>query len=392
VKPPDQPKRVSPDTVCVHAGVVPELVSGAIMTPIFQTSTYVQESPGHPKLYDYARAGNPTRDALETSLAALEGARFALSFASGLAATQAIVQLLDPGSHVLVSEDVYGGTGRMFRLLFARYGITFEFIDMRDLTSVAASLRENTKLLWLESPTNPLLRIVDIQGLSALGASHGALTVVDNTFASPIFQQPLAMGSDLVMHSATKYIGGHSDLVGGAVMTNNPAVAEKLKFIQFAAGSVNSPFECFLLLRSIKTLSIRMKRHQENAMIIAAALSESGDLTEVIYPGLPSHPQVELARRQMLGFSGIISIRLKGGLPRVRTFLTSLKLFALAESLGGVESLANHPETMTHVSVPPDLRVKLGISSDLVRLSVGIEDAQDLLRDIRQALEISRTA
>ncbi|HYR82978.1 MAG TPA: PLP-dependent aspartate aminotransferase family protein [Terriglobia bacterium] len=388
----DQLMRLSQETVCVHAGVVPEFVSGAIMTPIFQTSTYVQDSPGNPKLYDYARAGNPTRDALEGSLSALEGAKFGLSYSSGLAATQAIVQLLEPGAHVLVSEDVYGGTGRLFRLLFARYGITFEFIDMRDLAAVAASVRNNTKLLWLESPTNPLLRIVDIAGLSAIASRRGALTVVDNTFASPIFQQPLAMGADLVMHSSTKYIGGHSDLIGGAVMTNSTEVAEKLKFIQFAAGSVNSPFECFLLLRSIKTLAIRMKKHHENGMSIAAALKDFDDLTEVIYPGLPSHPQFELARRQMKGFSGIISIRLKGGMDRVRKFLTSLKIFALAESLGGVESLANHPETMTHVSVPPDLRVKLGISPDLVRLSVGIEDANDLLQDIRQALEGSRQA
>ena len=386
----DDKPLMSKETLCVHAGVTPEPVTGAIMTPIFQTSTYVQDSPGHPKLYDYARAGNPTRDALEASLAALEGANFALSFASGLAATQAIVQLLEPGSHVLVSEDVYGGTGRLFRLLFARYGIKFEFIDMRDLTAVAASFKDNTKLLWLESPTNPLLRVVDISALSAIADKHGALTVVDNTFASPIFQQPLALGADLVMHSSTKYIGGHSDLIGGAVMINKAELAEKLKFIQFAAGSVNSPFECFLLLRSIKTLAIRMNKHHANAMFLAEALSESEDLAEVAYPGLPSHPQFELARRQMQGFSGIISIRVKGGVQRVQKFLTSLRIFALAESLGGVESLANHPETMTHASVPPDLRVKLGISSDLVRLSVGIEDRDDLLHDLEQALKTSR--
>ena len=378
------------DTTCVHAGVVPEFVSGAVMTPIFQTSTYVQPTPGNPKLYDYARAGNPTRDALETSLAALEGAHCALSYPSGLAATQAVMQLLEPDSHVLVAEDVYGGTGRLFRQLFARYGIVFEFIDMQNLTAVAERIRDNTKLLWFESPSNPLLRILDISGLAAIASARGAWTAVDNTFASPIFQQPLAMGADLVVHSSTKYIGGHSDLLGGAVATNSAEIGERLKFIQFATGSVNSPFECFLLLRSIKTLAIRMKKHHENAMSIAAELTKSNDLTEVTYPGLPSHPDFELARRQMQGSSGIVSLRLKGGERRAKKFLTSLQIFALAESLGGVESLANHPETMTHASVPAELRMKLGISPDLVRLSVGIEDAQDLLQDIRQALDRSR--
>lgn len=374
------------ETLCVHAGVSPEPVTGAIMTPIFQTSTYVQDSPGHPKVYDYSRAGNPTRTALESSLAALEGAKHAISFSSGLAATQALAQLLNPGDHVIVSEDVYGGTGRLFRRLFAKYQIEFEFIDLRDASALKSRFKKNTRMIWVETPTNPLLHLVDIAAITALAKSAGALTVVDNTFASPIFQSPLKLGADISIHSSTKYIGGHSDVIGGAVMLNDDNLAKEIQFIQFAAGSVNAPIECFLLLRSIKTLALRMKKHHENALIVANAMTKMPGLKEVIFPGLESHPQHQLAKKQMSGFSGMISARVAGAPDRTKKFLTSLKVFSLAESLGGVESLINHPESMTHASVPEELRKKIGITGELVRLSVGIENADDLIADLKQAL------
>lgn len=373
------------DTLCVHAGVEPEPVTGAIMTPIFQTSTYVQEGPGEHKGYDYSRGGNPTRTALEASLAALEGAPHAITFSSGLAAVQAIVQTLEPGAHVIVCDDVYGGTGRLFRRLFAKYGITFEFLDMRDPAAVAAAVRPDTKLVWMETPTNPLLHLVDIEAVCAIARKAGALSVVDNTFASPVFQQPLALGADAVLHSSTKYLGGHSDLIGGAVMTGNTALAEQIRFIQFAGGAVNSPLECFLLLRSVKTLALRMRRHDSNARAVAEALQGNKRFKEVIFPGLASHAQHALAKRQMSGYAGMVSVRLAGSFADVKTFLSRLEVFALAESLGGVESLANHPETMTHASVPPDHRAKIGITHDLVRFSVGIEDPSDLAADILRA-------
>ncbi|MEY4063911.1 MAG: hypothetical protein RIR26_119 [Pseudomonadota bacterium] len=374
------------ETVCVHAGVEPEPTTGAIMTPIFQTSTYVQSGPGEHKGYDYSRGGNPTRTALESALAALERARHGISFASGLAAVHAVAQLLNPGDHVLVCDDVYGGTGRLFRRLFAKYGIDFEFVDMRHASELKAFFKPQTRLVWVETPTNPLLRIVDITAVAALARAHGALTVVDNTFASPIFQQPLRMGADIVLHSTTKYIGGHSDLVGGALMLNDDALAEQLRFIQFAGGAVNAPQECFILLRSIKTLALRMQRHHENACIVADALSRLDSFSEVIFPGLESHPQHALARHQMSGYAGMVSVRMKGSFQDVKNFLRRLRVFSLAESLGGVESLVNHPETMTHASVPPEHRKKIGIDSNLLRFSVGIESAEDLVEDLRQAL------
>ncbi|SET35983.1 trans-sulfuration enzyme family protein [Stigmatella erecta] len=375
------------ETICVHAGVEPDPKHGAIMTPIYQTSTYVQPAPGQPLTYDYSRGGNPTRAALETSLAALERAKHALSYASGLAAEQAIMQVLEPGARVIVSEDVYGGTGRLFRKLFARYGFQFDFLDLRDLNAVAAAVDNKTQLIWVETPTNPLLRIVDIAGICAIAKKAGAKVVVDNTFTSPIFQQPLSLGADLVIHSTTKYIGGHSDLIGGALMTNDDELAEKLRFVQFAGGAVNSPFECFMLLRSIKTLALRMERHNTNALAFARALEDSGDFQSVIYPGLESHPQHALARKQMSGFAGVVSVYLKRDMAGVTRFLQNLRLIALAESLGGVESLANHPEQMTHASVPPELRQKLGINAQLVRFSIGIENVNDLIADVRQALQ-----
>jgi cystathionine gamma-lyase len=373
-------------TLCVHAGVEPEPITGAIMTPIFQTSTYVQSAPGEHKGYDYSRAGNPTRTALEASLAALEGAAHAITFATGMAAETAIAQILDPPTHVLLSQDAYGGTGRLFRRLFTKYGIEPEFIDLRDLDLVARRLSERTQLLWAETPTNPLMQIVDIEGLSRLAHRFGTKVVVDNTFCSPILQNPLALGADLVVHSSTKYIGGHSDLLGGVVMTNDDELAEKVRFVQFAAGAVSSPFECFLMLRSIKTLALRMERHCANALAFARALEESGAFEKVIYPGLESHPQHELAKKQMKGFSGIVSAYLPADMERVSRFLSNLKVFVVAESLGGVESLVDHPEVMTHASVPPELREKLGINAGLMRFSVGIEDVRDLIADVRQAL------
>ncbi len=375
------------ETLCVHAGVEPDAETGAIMTPIYQTSTYVQQGPGDHKGYDYSRGGNPTRTVLENALAALEGARHAISFSSGLAAEQAIIQTLDPGDHVLVSQDVYGGTGRLFRKLFAKYGIEFEFIDLREPSSVEQKVRPNTRMIWAETPTNPLMQIVDIAALGQVAKRAGARLVVDNTFCSPVLQRPLHLGADIIVHSTTKYIGGHSDLIGGAVMLDDDAVAEQIRFVQFAGGAVNSPFESFLLLRSIKTLALRMRQHSENALAFATALEADGSFEDVLYPGLESHPQHELARRQMSGFSGMVSVYLDGGMERVTRFLQALKIFSLAESLGGVESLVNHPETMTHASVPPELRAELGIHSGLVRFSVGIENVNDLIEDVRQAVK-----
>ena len=333
-----------PDSICVHGGAQPHAEVGAVNVPIYQTSTYVQDSPGQPRLYDYARAGNPTRTAAEEALAQLEGGTHAYSFASGLAAAQVVVQLLDAGSHVLVCEDVYGGSGRLFSNVMAKYGLEFEFIDMREPRKLAAALRATTRMLWIESPTNPLLHLIDIAAVVELAVSRNIITVVDNTFASPVFQSPLELGVDLVLHSTTKYIGGHSDFIGGAVITKRADLAEQLRFLQFAAGAVPAPFESFLLARSIRTLHLRMQRHQENALRIAQALEASGRFRAVIYPGLSSHPQHELAKKQMRGYSGIISVRIRGGREEAATFCKSLRIFQLAESLGGVESLVNHPE------------------------------------------------
>jgi cystathionine gamma-lyase len=373
-------------TVCVHAGVTPDATHQAIMTPIYQTSTYVQDFPGQPKTHDYGRAGNPTRDALELSLAALEGADHSISFASGLAAVQAVAQLLKPGSHVLVCDDVYGGSGRLFRELFAQYDIEFDFVDMTNAADLQVCFKPNTQMVWLETPTNPLLKVIDIAAVSEMAHAAGATVVVDNTFASPIFQSPLQLGADVVLHSLTKYIGGHSDIIGGALMLNDQDLHQRLRFIQFAAGAVNAPMDCFLLLRSIKTLAIRMQAHQHNALHFAQALQDMSAFSEVIYPGLPSHPQHDLARRQMRGFSGIVSVRLDGDFAQIARFMQALQVFSLAESLGGVESLINHPETMTHASVPEPLRQKLGIDASLLRFSVGIEDVEDLVADVSRAL------
>lgn len=374
-------------TLAVHPGTSPEPLTGAIMTPIFQSSTFVQESPGVHKGYDYSRADNPTREKLERAYALLEKARYGLAFSSGLAAEQAIMQILEPSTTVLVCEDVYGGTGRLFRRLFAKYGFDFRFIDMRNLEEIKKHIKpNNTSMIWAETPTNPTLRIVDLKRVAQIAKENNALFVVDNTFSSPLFQSPLELGADIVVHSTTKYIGGHSDIIGGSLMLNNPDLYEKLKFVQFAAGAVPAPFECFLLLRSILTLGVRMEQHEKNAIQVAQFLEQHKSISKVYFPGLTSHPQYDLARSQMSGFSGMVSFDLKGDYQSVLDFLKKLKVFALAESLGGVESLINHPEKMTHASVPPDLRKKLGINSNLLRLSVGIESPSDLVKDLEQAL------
>ncbi|MCG8463212.1 MAG: aminotransferase class I/II-fold pyridoxal phosphate-dependent enzyme [Holophagales bacterium] len=379
--------KMGPNTRAVQAAAGPDPATGAVMPPIFQSSTYAQPAPGEYEKYEYSRSGNPSRDGYEEALAALEGGEHGIAFASGLAATQAILQLLDPGDHVLMCDDVYGGTGRLCRRLYAKYGIDFDFIDMSDLATLRSAIHERTRMIWIETPTNPTMKIVDIRAAVQLAAGRDCRVVVDNTFASPIFQLPLALGADLVLHSTTKYIGGHSDLVGGAIMTSDDALAEQLKFIQFAAGAVPSPFECYLAHRSIKTLGLRMARHEVSALAVAEMLEGHPKVRGVRYPGLPSHSQHDLARAQMSGFSGIVSLYLDGGYPAVLRFLDRLELFVLAERLGGVESLVNHPEKMTHASVPPELREELGITGSFLRLSVGIEDTEDLLRDLENALE-----
>ncbi len=373
-------------TKVVHAGVEPDPRTGAIMTPIFQTSTYVQEAPNEHKGWDYSRAGNPTRDALEASFAALEGAKYGLAFSSGLAAEQAIIQILNPGDHVIVCDDVYGGTGRLFRRLFVKYGLEFDFVDMTNLENIAKAIKPATKMIWVETPTNPLLKVIDIAATAKLAKQANAYLVVDNTFASPIYQSPFELGADIVMHSTTKYIGGHSDIIGGAVMINDQKLFEEIKFVQFAAGAVPGPFESFLLLRSIKTLAVRMQRHSENAIEVAKFLSQHKKVDSVFFPGLPSHPQHELAKKQMRGFSGMVSFNIQGSYEDVLSMLQKLKVFSLAESLGGVESLVNHPEKMTHASVPEAMRKHLGIGPNLIRLSCGIEGTQDIIKDLEQAL------
>lgn len=384
------------DTLAIHAGQPPDPATGAIMVPIYQTSTYVQDELGKHKGYEYSRTGNPTRTALETCLAALEGvdleqATYGLAFASGMAAIDTVLRLVGPGEHVLVGDDVYGGTYRLFQRVLTAYGIAFDYVDMGDLDAVAAALRPETRLLWLETPTNPLLKIADIAGIAGLvqqrersgGFRQRPYIAVDNTFATPYLQRPLALGADIVVHSTTKYMGGHSDVVGGAVVTTDPQVYERLKFLQNAVGAVPGPMDCWLVLRGIKTLGLRMERHCANARRIAAMLAEHPAVERVLYPGLPTHPGYEVARRQMRDFGGMISFIVKGGLEAAKRVVTCTKLFALAESLGGVESLIELPALMTHASVADSpLRVEAG----LIRLSVGIEDAEDLLDDLRQAL------
>jgi cystathionine beta-lyase/cystathionine gamma-synthase len=376
-------------TRAIHAGQDADPATGATIVPIYQTSTFTQSGVGEHKGYDYSRTVNPTRTALQIQLAALEDAIFCSAFASGMAATSAVMNLLSAGDHVVVGEDLYGGTYRIFTKVYARYGVEFSFVDMSDLDATRAALRPNTKMLWAETPTNPLLNLVDIAALAALKPA-GVLLTVDNTFASPYFQAPLALGADIVVHSTTKYIGGHSDTVGGATMTNDEAVAADLKFHQNATGGVPGPFDAWLAMRGAKTLAIRMREHAHNAEIIANFLAARDDVERVYYPGLTSHPQHALAVRQMRGFGGMVSFAVAGDAERAFAFAKATKLFSLAESLGGVESLIGIPARMTHGSIPPDERARRGITDNLIRLSVGIEDSGDLVEDLREALDATR--
>lgn len=374
-------------TRAIHAGQQPDPSTGAVMTPIYQTSTYAQETPG--KLrggYEYSRTGNPTRTALEANLASLEGANHGLCFSSGSGALDAVLHMLSAGDHVVLCDDVYGGTFRLFDKVFKQLGLDYTLVNMTDLEQTARAFTPKTKLVWLETPTNPMLKVVDIRAVAKLSKEHSAICVVDNTFATSYLQQPLALGADIVCHSSTKYIGGHSDAVGGALLLNDDHLSEKLHYLQNAIGAVPGPMDCYLFLRSTKTLHVRMQRHCENARKIAEYLEGHSKFEKVIYPGLKSHPQHELAKKQMCDFGGMITAVLKGGLPQARSFLENVKLFFLAESLGGVESLIEHPGIMTHAAVPEEQRKALGIEDGLVRFSIGIEDADDLIQDIDQAL------
>jgi cystathionine gamma-lyase len=379
-------KEVRFATKAVHAGQKPDPTTGAVMTPIYQTSTYQQEGPGVHKGFDYARTVNPTRLALEANLAALEGAQYGLCFSSGMAATSTVIEAMEAGDHVISCNDLYGGTYRVFTKVFARFGLTFSFVDATDLSAVEKAFTPKTKLVWIETPSNPMLRLTDIKRICELAHKKGARVCVDNTFATPALQQPLALGADLVVHSTTKYLGGHSDVVGGCIVTNDKEAFDKLKFLQNAVGAVPGPMDCFLLLRGTKTLPIRMERHCENAMKVAKHLLAHPEVAKVHYPGLPTHPEHELAKAQMRGFGGMISFELKGDLERAKKAISSFQVFSLAESLGGVESLAGHPPTMTHGSIPREERLKSGLVDGLIRLSVGIEDAQDLIEDLDQAI------
>ncbi len=373
-------------TLAIHAGQEPDAATGAVMTPIYQTSTYAQESPGKHKGYEYSRTDNPTRTAYQACVAALEGGKHALAFSSGLAATDGILHLLKSGDHVVCGDDVYGGTFRIFDKVFTKMGISFSFVDCSDLQKAEAAFKPNTKLFWIETPTNPMLKVLDIAALTAIAKRKGAVSVVDNTFMSSYFQKPLSLGADIVVHSVTKYMNGHSDVVGGVLATNRPDLYEQLKFLQNAIGAVPAPMDCFLVMRGLKTLHVRMERHAANAMEIARLLEKHPKVDRVIYPGLESHPQHAIARKQMTGFGGMITFFLKGGLPEARAFLEKVKIFTLAESLGGVESLNKHPAIMTHASIPAETRKQLGIHDNLVRISAGIEDVADLKKDLIQAL------
>jgi cystathionine gamma-synthase/cystathionine gamma-lyase len=373
-------------TKAIHAGQPPDPSTGATIVPIYLTSTFTQEEIGRHKGYEYSRTGNPTRAALEQCLASLEDAKYGLAFASGLAATAATVSLLRPGDHVVAAEDLYGGTYRYFERVAKLGGITFTYVDGRRPKEFEKALQSQTRLVWIETPTNPLLQLVDIAAVAAICKTRDVRLAVDNTFATPFFQQPLMLGADIVVHSTTKYLGGHSDVVGGAVLTNDAEAYQQIKFYQNAAGGVPGPFDAWLTLRGVKTLAVRMPRHEANALEVARFLQTHPQVAEVHYPGLPSHPQHELAKRQMSGFGGMVTFQLHGGRPEASAFVKALRFFSFAESLGGVESLACYPATMTHAAFPPEERLRRGITEGTIRLSVGIEDAEDLKADINQAL------
>ena len=377
-----------PGTLAIHAGQSHDPATGAVMTPIYATSTYAQSSPGVHQGFEYSRTHNPTRFAYERCVAALEGGSRGFAFASGMAATSTVLELLDSGDHVIAMDDIYGGSYRLFERVRRRSaGLDFTFVDLTDLAAFEAAIRPGTRMVWIETPTNPMLKIVDIQAVAAIARKHGLTVVVDNTFASSILQQPLALGADLVVHSATKYLNGHSDMVGGiAVVGENAELAEQMAFLQNSIGAVQGPFDSFLALRGLKTLHLRMKAHCDNALMLAQWLETHPAIDRVLYPGLASHPQHDLAKRQMQGSGGIISVVLKGGFEAARRLCENTTIFTLAESLGGVESLINHPAVMTHASIPAERRAALGISDGLVRLSVGVEDVVDLRDDLQAAL------
>lgn len=374
-------------TRAIHVGQAADPATGATIVPIYQTSTYTQTDIGEHKGYEYSRTGNPTRTALENCLASLEEGKYGLAFASGMAATSSVISLLNAGEHVIACNDLYGGTYRVFTKVFQRLGLDFDFVDARETAQIQAAIRPQTRMIWLETPTNPLLRLYDIAEIAALARAHNLILVVDNTFMSPYFQQPLRLGADLVVHSTTKYLGGHSDVVGGAVLTNNPTLHQELQFLQNSLGAVPGPMDCWLTLRGLKTLALRMRAHQENALALAKYLEKHPKIAQLHYPGLPSHPQYALACKQMSGFGGMISFEVAGGLEAGKTVARSTQLFSLAESLGGVESLIGHPATMTHAAIPPQQRQAVGLSDGLIRISVGIEDQADLITDLAQALE-----
>ncbi|MGE5679641.1 MAG: cystathionine gamma-synthase [Bacillota bacterium] len=373
-------------TDAIHAGQIPDPTTGAVITPVYLTSTYAQEELGKHKGYEYGRTQNFTREALEKNLAALEKGKYGLAFSSGLAAEHALMSLVKAGDHVIASDNVYGGTYRLFELVMKDYGIEFSWVDATNITNIEKAIKKNTKMVFLETPTNPMLVLTDLAGASKICKAHSLISVVDNTFMSPYFQKPLTLGIDIVLHSSTKYIGGHSDVIGGIIVTSDENIHKRLRYIQNATGGVPSPFDCWLTLRSTKTLAVRMERHSKNAQTIAEHLSKSKLFEKVIYPGLPEHPQHELAKKQMTGFGGMVSAD-TGDVEKTRKLLKNLKIFTLAESLGGVESLVCHPSTMTHASVPKEAKARFGLTESLIRLSVGIEDVEDLIEDIERALK-----
>lgn len=374
------------ETKAIHAGQKPDPAVGSVITPVYQTTTYEQDAIGKHRGFEYSRTGNPTRSVLEEVLASLEGGAYGLAFASGLAASTAVISTLGTGRHVVSGDDIYGGTYRLFEKVFAPWGLETTYAGIRDPGAFRDAIRPETGLIWIETPTNPLLGIADIRAIADIAHERGILLAVDNTFATPYFQRPLELGADIVVHSTTKYLGGHSDVIGGAVVTSDAGVYEKIKFYQNAAGAVPGPWDAWLVLRGLKTLSVRMREHERNAKFLAAFLENHPNVERVLYPGLESHPQHELAGRQMYGFGGMISFELRGGFPAVERFISKLKIFVLAESLGGIESLVSYPPRMTHASIPPDEREKRGIRDNLVRLSIGIEDRDDLHDDLEQAL------
>ncbi len=374
-------------TKAIHAGFEGDPLTGAIMPPIYQTSTYIQEAPAQHKGYEYSRTANPTRTILEKNLAALENGKYGRAFSSGMGACDAILKLLEAGDHVVAGHDLYGGTYRQFTKVFQKFGISFTFVNTTDLQNIENAIQENTRMIWVETPSNPLLSITDIEGVAKIGEKHGIITVVDNTFATPYIQNPLDMGISIVTHSTTKYFGGHSDVVGGCTVTNSQELDEQLGFIQNSSGAVPGPMDCFLVLRGTKTLHVRMERHCQNAERIARYLADHKQVKSVLYPGLESHPGHEIAKKQMRAFGGMISVNLQGSLEDAKKFVSTTKIFSLAESLGGVESLIEHPASMTHASVPRAERIKAGFEDGLIRLSVGIEDIEDLLEDLDQAFQ-----